>query len=621
MMIDRLIGRVARFTTRHKGHGNDDGFAMIFALFLILVLATASVAIAGVFVSQIRPTRIARKAVEASSAAGAGLQTAIGVLRNTVTNGVGDLTKLPCTPGGVTLSLGNPPTSITVAGDQISGTVASTTSAGATETYSASVVYYTDDPTPYEKGDAASRTWLHDNAIGCTAGIVDEVPTYAFLESFGVDSQATGLNSNSGNRSLYAVYQFNAVANPNVSGGRIAQFNSANPDSMCLDTSSTATSSAPDPVAGQKLYMEPCLAVGTPEQTWRYRQDLTIQYGGNTALNLCITNEGSSTWQNPPTSAGTPELETCQTNGTSQTYNTGTNKYPGGNAQEDQEWAYDDNGHFQVPNSTGGVGAGICLTGNGGTRNVATAGTQLTLSSAACSAGSSTDPSSWYPDAEVGAGQAGGNTTGSPGAPTNQFVNYELYGRCLDVSGQNFANNLIAYPCKQSPNASLLAWNELWYYQSEQTVGNITYGIFYTKCPANTGGCVGGSTSSGENDCLVSPTTENTQVTGVKCPSSGVAPANELWQVSGNLAGDYPDSYLLINKSTGMCMAADPSQLNPSSNVTEIVVTNCDGDDVPSASNAVPNDLLLKWNAPPNNPTPGLSDVQQVTTSGQSAAG
>ncbi|HVW80566.1 MAG TPA: RICIN domain-containing protein, partial [Mycobacteriales bacterium] len=196
---------------------------------------------------------------------------------------------------------------------------------------------------------------------------------------------------------------------------------------------------------------------------------------------------------------------------------------------------------------------------------------------------------------------------------TNQYVNYELYGRCLDVSGQTWANNLIAYPCKQSPNVSDLAWNELWYFQSETTVNGITYGIFYDNCTAN---CVG---TAPEKDCLVSPTTENTQVTGAKCPTSGTIPNNELWEATGDIAGDYPDSYLLVNKGSNMCMAADPSQLNPSSHVTEIVVTNCNGQDVPSAANAVKNSLLLKWNAPPNSPTPGLSDIQQVTGSSGAA--
>jgi hypothetical protein len=597
---------------------------MIYALFIVLALATASVAVAGIFTSQLHPTRLARKSVHSGHAAAAGLQAALGVLRNTVTSGVGDLTKLPCSSpgeaGGVDLQLGSPPTTLSVPGNRVSGTAIATTDPGATETYSVSIVYYSDDPTPYEKGDASSLAWLRNNAIDCQAGIVDSVPTYAFLEAYGYDTQVTGVNATSGNRALFAVYQFNAVANPNVSGGRIAQFNSAAPFSMCLDTSKTATSSAPEPVANQKLYMQPCLAAGTPQQTWRYRSDLTIQYGGNTALNLCITNQGSSGPQSPPTSAGTPELEPCVTNGSAQTYDSTNRKYPGGTAQEDQEWAYDDSGHFQAPTATGTVGAGICLTGNGGTKNVAVAGTQLTLNSAACSAGSSTDPSSWYPDPQVGAGQAGGNTTGAPGSPTNQFVNYELYGRCLDVSGQNFANNLIAYPCKQAPNASTLAWNELWYFQVQQTISGVSWGIFYTNCPANSGGCVGGSTSTGERDCLVSPSTENSQVFGAKCPA-GTAADNLLWRATGDLAGDYPDSYLLINKQSGMCLAADPSQLNPSSHVTEIVVTNCNGEHVPSAANAVKNDLLLKWNAPPNNPTPGLSNVQQVSTSGNSAPG
>ena len=43
----------------------------------------------------------------------------------------------------------------------------------------------------------------------------------------------------------------------------------------------------------------------------------------------------------------------------------------------------------------------------------------------------------------------------SPGAPTNQFVNYAELGRCLDITGQDVnANHLIDYPCKQAPNSS-----------------------------------------------------------------------------------------------------------------------------------------------------------------------
>jgi hypothetical protein len=40
-------------------------------------------------------------------------------------------------------------------------------------------------------------------------------------------------------------------------------------------------------------------------------------------------------------------------------------------------------------------------------------------------------------------------------------VNYQQFGRCLDVTGQNVsATHLIAYPCKQNPLATAVAWNE-----------------------------------------------------------------------------------------------------------------------------------------------------------------
>jgi hypothetical protein len=87
-------------------------------------------------------------------------------------------------------------------------------------------------------------------------------------------------------------------------------------------------------------------------------------------------------------------------------------------------------------------------------------------------------------------------------------------------------------------------------------------------------------------------------------------PDSQLWDATGNIPGNYPNSYLLISKLNGLCMAADPS-IQPTFGSSTIVTTACDGSGVPSAGNATDNPLLLKWNAPPNNPTPGLRDVQE----------
>jgi Tfp pilus assembly protein PilX len=588
--MNRMIDAIRRREER------EDGFAMIMTIFLILIITVTTVAVAATMLQQVTPTNLVKKQIRTVDAASAGMQAALGQLRNTSTSGAGDLTKLPCSDpsdsGGVQLLVGSPASSVSVAGDQITGTVETTALSTNEGTYRTVIAYYSTDPTSHENDPDTS--WWSANAIGCKAGLVKSVPTYAFIQSFGAGAGINGLSASEGDRTQHAIYQFSTTTT-NIAGGRLAEFNSGAQDSMCLDALN------PEPAVGTQPEFEQCQAAGLLQQTWEYRADLTLQYGGDTSLNLCIQNMGGS-----PTSTGAAKLEPCSTSGSGTTYPYANN------TQQEQEWPFDDNGQLQAPNSSGGVGAGICLGGVGVTTSTPAAA-NAALVVANCS-GSSKDYTSWNPDAQVGAGKSGSNTTGIPGSPTQQYVNYALFGRCLDVSGQNFANHLIAYPCKQAPDTTTLTWNQIWHFQTVS--GN--YGIFYTNCSANASGCVGGSTSTGEKDCLASPGTLNGAVYGVKCPS-GTPPSNELWDPTGSSSGSYPSEYLLINQSDGLCMAADPGTLEPTSGITEIVVTDCSGQDVPTGA-ANSNYLLLKWNAPALPPTPGLGNIQEdgqgVTSTG-----
>jgi hypothetical protein len=587
--MNRLIDIV-----RHRDT-SDGGFAMIFTLFLILIITVASVTVASLVLSQAGPTELQKKSVHTVDAASAGMQAALGQLRNTSTNGGGDLTKLPCSDptdkGGITLQVGSPRTAVTVAGDQLAGTVFNPPVTTDSSTYTTVIAYFATDPTPHETDPTTA--WWAANAIPCKAGIVKSVPSYAFIQSFGVSAAVPGVAATEGNRTLHAVYQFNA-SNTNTVGGRMAEFNNTGPntqDTMCLDAGSA------HPAVGTVPTMQPCLALGTPQQTWQYRPDLTVFFGGDTTLNLCIQNVTASYGH-----AGTPELEPCSTSGSGTTY-------PYANqTQQEQEFAYNDNGMLEAPNvNNGGVGGstapdpGACLEGAGvTTSSAAVAGAALSL--VACS-GSSGDLTAWNPDPQVGAGKAGGNVTGVPGAPTQQYVNYALFGRCLDVNGQQFNNKLIAYPCKQAPDTTTLTWNQIWHFQIVSGV----YGILYTNCSAGASGCIPSSPSSSVKDCLVSPGTLNGLVYGVQCPA-GTPPDNELWNATGQVVGNYPNSYLLINKADGMCMAPDPSQT--SNGWPQIAVTTCDGTNIPSGTGAK-NPLLLKWNAPPTNPAAGLANIQE----------
>ena len=295
--MNRLI-RIVR-----SRQSDDGGFAMIFTLFLILIIAVVSVTVADIMINQVGPTTLAQKQVRTVDAASAGMQAALGQLRNTSTNGGGDLTKLPCSDptdaGGVTLTVGSPSQTVTVAGDQITGTVEQVTPASTTATYRTVISYFQTDPTSHEND--SSTTWWTNNAIPCKAGIVKYVPTYAFIQSYGLGWQLPGESATEGNRTLHAVYQFNA-SNTNTVGGRMAEYNSGAQDTMCLDAGTA------EPTAGTVPTMQPCLALGTPQQTWQYRADLTLFYGGDTTLNLCIQNI-TGTYGH----AGTPKLEPCST--------------------------------------------------------------------------------------------------------------------------------------------------------------------------------------------------------------------------------------------------------------------------------------------------------------------
>jgi Tfp pilus assembly protein PilX len=582
-------------TRMRRTHDGEDGFAMIFTIFLIVVIAATSVAVFDLVASQTKPTAFAKKYVRTADAAAAGMQAVLGQLRSAVLTATtntasGDIVQLPCTDTsdspGVTLHVGTPNTAVVVAGSSFSGTVTADSNAGDLQTYSTAVAYFATDPTPHEADTTTS--WWTTNAITCKGGLLDSVPSYAFLQSVGGGASLPGINGASGNRTEHATYQFKTT-DSQVAGGRLAEFKIDGTRSMCLDAIGT---NAADPngiiPVGRQPMFEPCLPEGQAQQNWLYRNDLSIQYGGDTNQNLCIQNM-----------SGTPRLEPCETDGTGVINPT----YPYKDAtQQAQEWAFNDNGQIEAPANDGTVpSGGSCIDPQGASDSTPASNNAL-LVIVACS-GSTTGFLAWNPDPEVGAGKAGGNTSGVPGSPTGQYVNYARFGNCLDVTGQSFGNGyLINYPCKQAPATASLTWNQIWNYLPQAATPG--YGIFYTACPPSAGAnCAGGTQTTVQNDCITASTSSNI-VFGSKClatPSDA-----QLWQATGKTA-NYSGSYLLVNKLTGTCLAPDPNQLGQG--WPKLVVTACDGSQVPSGAGAK-NALLLKWNAPAVEPTSQLANVQ-----------
>jgi hypothetical protein len=579
---------------------DDRGFAMVLALIMILVLASTSLVVARALGSQQRPTLLARKYIRTINGAQAGMQNTLSALQSaTTTVGQGDPTKLPCSEpsdlaqyggGGVTFyvtSATGTTTTINVPGDPVKGTVASDGNANDAINYNVGVIYYTLNPQLHQ----SDPTWLQANALDCAGGYVASVPSYALIQSAGIGSRITGGSTTSGDRTVQAIYEFNEL-NQIVVGGRIAEY-TATPDTMCLDAGSPA-------VAGNVPTMQPCQPLGLGEQLFEYRNDLTIFYGGNPSLNLCLENV-----------SGTPKLETCTGDGTGAGNDT---TYPyHSTEQQNQEWAFDDDGHFATASSGGDVGS-TCLQPNTPDDSTnAVSGSALVVTS--CS-GDTTGTTAFNPDPQVGAGSAlvyfNPNAVpaevaplGVPASsPTNQFVNFAEFGRCLDVTGQNVgADHLIDYPCKQAPNYCNLTWNQVWYYQAVSGV----YGIFYTDYANSRSAC----DAVGTNYCLTEPIAPATNITVSPCATT--PPANQLWDATGAQA-TYSSAYLLKSDLDSRCMAADPSNQETfgSSNIVAAPCSDSGTGAVPTATGAVKNPLLLKWNAPPLVQNSGLQNVHNA---------
>ena len=547
----------ARMTRRGRAaaDGGEEGFALIVSLMVIMIVSALSIAMAAYILNQARPIQEARKQAQTVNAAQAGLQAALTQLRSsTDVTGGGDLTKLPCTGSDASFSPSTLGVATMVAGASYSGRVDDSTG---NPGFDVSIAYYLSDPT------GKQVDWLQANAMPCP---LSQVPLFAYLQSYGSAAAVPGRSADQGSRSQTGTYTFK-TSNVNVVGGRIRSYGTQ----QCLDAGS-------NPQPGTTLTLQPCLALGTPNQTWQYRTDLSIFFGGNTALNLCIR---------APSSGTTPTLQTCTGSGTGTTY-------PYAAGQQAQEFGFNDNGHFAAALSDGTVTNGTggnCLQPQGATASTA-APSGAALVYVSCDA-TTTGPAAFDPDPQVGAGKAGGNTTGRPGAPTSQYVNYQQFGRCLDITGQNVnADHLIAYPCKQAPNSSTLTFNQVWAYTAVGATGYGTMSVTKTD---------------GSRYCLKAPISGNLITT----PACAAVPGNDqLWQPSGD-TGVYESSYRLVSKlsvaqnpAAPQCMSVSPLASAITYGSSNIIVEACDGT------------LKQKWNAPPNIPSEGLGNIRETATTG-----
>lgn len=533
----------------------DGGVAMLMALFVMLMVSTLSIGILAVTLNEAHPSLVQKKLTRSINAAQGGLQAVLNQLR-AANDGTGDnigvLGALPCSLKGATFNVSG--TAVHVDGATVSGSIANTDGNPA---YAASVAYYLQDPSNFTAAELSAK------AMSCGSGHLSTIPAYAFVQSVGRGTAVAGLAATTGDRSVHGTYQF-STSNVNTAGGRILEFGTT----LCMEA-------ANNPSVGSQVTMQPCQPLGYAPQLWSYRTDLTILYEGNPALNLCI--------QAAPTSGTIATLQAC----TSPAGTTQSKTYPYlSGTQEQQEWAFNDNGHFATAADNGSVG-GTCLQPqNASDGTAATAGAVLVVTTCG---GATQGYTAWNPDPQVGAGKAGTVTTGIPDSPTYQFVNYQEFGRCLDITGQQVgADHLIAYPCKQAPDPGQLTFNQVWKFTGSAGGGSGTLSVL---CPSGRGDCTGGV-----RYCLTAPPDGNSTTYPTVSPCTGISSQN--WKATGEIQGNYASSYELLSATSGKCLTADSSVVKTAGSST-ITVAGCDGS------------AKQKWNAPPNAVDNNLSNLQE----------
>ncbi|MEU4625407.1 ricin-type beta-trefoil lectin domain protein [Actinoplanes sp. NPDC023801] len=370
-------------------------------------------------------------------------------------------------------------------------------------------------------------------------------PASAVLVSTGITA-ASGvfgpgtLNS----RTMQAIYTFR-VSNQNIPGGQI-HVRSSTVD-LCLDAGTA------QPSAGTVTTMQRCS--GSPaQQIWAYNSDLTIALvsskTGSNPLGMCL-DAGF-----PHTSGAQVKLQKCS---------------EASPAAPRQQWSSNDSANL-MGTSDGATLDGYCFNVN----NPDASGSLVVLSNSRCY-GNYDNVQTFQPDPGVGAGAAG--------AATKQLVNYQQFGRCLDVTDQYTGSAyLIAWPCKQAPNAANVTWNQKWTLPAINATTRVGTGRIYI-------------TVNGGDYCLRTPGTTawGAYPVLVACsPSSGAA--NLIWTVYGS-TGTYTTSHQIVD-NTGLCLTPTNPALTPTEvyngawytgpPISRIVMRTCDGS------------AWQKWNAPPD---------------------
>lgn len=491
----------------------DRGSLPLLMLAVLVGLSLASLLIP-ITLSQAQSARTTMAKVRSLHAAESGIDIVLGAIRSANNGGgTGDTTQLPCGP--------------------LSGTVndASGTS------YTVSLAYYTQDPT----GQTAD--WLSTNMMRCATGFgtydtgtATSVPKDVVLTSVGTSS----VGNSSSTRTIQSMYVFQ-TSTATTNGGVIRIYPGSDPtvSQMCMDVGANPGISTP-------ITLQPCSTTTPPaaQQTFSYNSDLSIQLVssiGSVAApyGLCLDSAI------PRAIGRTVTLQKCSAPGS---------------APYNQQWSINNTSAFEGAKSDRALDDQSCFY-------VASQnpGTTVTLNNLC---GNSYDQTvTWVPSPSVGAGAAG--------TKYNQLVNLQQFGRCLDITNQDFTwAFLIAYPCKQNPTPTVVAFNQRFTY-------NTTTRTFSTTNP------------SGVTKCMTIPDVSGGYVTFADCGGG----ANQVWVSHGSIAQDtataqsdwaYDKRYSISDSSYNLCLSLGPTTDLYQGQYSKLIMERCDGSS------------KQKWNAAAN---------------------
>ena len=378
----------------------------------------------------------------------------------------------------------------------------------------------------------------HNGAdLGCTPA---EVPVRADFVSTGtVSARAAGTTI--AVRTVDATYTFRSEAK-NVPGGPVYLLPPAVADPhLCL------AASTPEPAAGALVRAAVC-DPASALQTFVYNRRLQVVAANSVTqarpLGMCVQSTGAG---------GAVVFRPCADP-----------------APTIQQWIFNTGAMFESVAT-----ADYCLT-----LDSYSAGSRETLQG--CNGDGIWQYQVVSPSSTIGAGAAG--------PATNQLVNFDQFGRCLDVtlSDVDYAY-MIVWPCKQATDPADVDWNQRWVLPAvdpltAQGTGTIT--LQPADKPAY---------------CLSSPRSADVgaYVKVTPCPVIGPRPAHLTWTVHRN-TGAWATSYR-IRDAAGLCLApTDPDAPHPDLyplygyRISKSVVRPCD------------DSTEQKWNADPYllGPTP-----------------